>query len=107
MISIIKDSSITDDESDTTIITGVSSSHPHLVSFGANRMLLAWESGPSMAAQVYDSGTGESVGEAFTIDVRDHNYQAFKAYPDGSVAYPAAGNTNTSIRVARVLPCNN
>jgi hypothetical protein len=41
-----------------------------------------------MAAQVYDAGTGEAVGAQFTVDVRDHNYQAFKAYPDGSVAYP-------------------
>jgi hypothetical protein len=96
----------TDSASDATIITGVNSSHPHLVSLGANRMLLAWESGQSMAAQVYDSGTGESVGKEFTIDVKDHNYQAFKAYQDGSVAYPAAGNNNTSIRIARVMPCS-
>ena len=34
----------------------------------------------------------------------DHNYQAFKAYADGSVAYPAAGSSSTSIRIARVLP---
>ncbi|MGD8837763.1 MAG: X2-like carbohydrate binding domain-containing protein [Desulfobacteraceae bacterium] len=96
----------TDGASDTTIITGVGSSHPHLVSYGATRMLLAWESGQSMAAQLYDSGTGESVGEAFTIDARDHNYQAFKAYPDGSVAYPAAGDNSTSIKIARVMPCS-
>jgi hypothetical protein len=96
----------TDGASDTTITPGASSGHPHLVSFGANRMLLAWESGGSMAAQVLDSGTGESVGQEFTIDVKDHNYQAFKAYPDGSVAYPAAGNNNTSIKIARVMPCS-
>jgi hypothetical protein len=40
---------------------------------------------------VYDSGTGSTVGGEFTVNVADHNYQAFKAYPDGSVAYPAAG----------------
>jgi hypothetical protein len=54
---------------------------------------------------VYDSGTGQSVGQAFTIDVKDHNYQAFKAYQDGSVAYPAAGDNSTSIKIARVMPC--
>jgi hypothetical protein len=96
----------TDGASDNTINTGVSSSHPHLVSFGENRMLLAWESGQAMAAQVLDSETGESVGQEFTIDVKDHNFQAFKAYPDGSVAYPAAGDNNTSIRIGRVMPCN-
>lgn len=57
-----------------------------------------------MAARVYDAGSGKTVGGQFTINVRDHNYQAFKAYPDGSAAYPAAGGGDTSIRVARVLP---
>ena len=89
---------------DTTIKTAARSSHPHLVSYGTGRMLLAWESGSAMAAQVYDAGTGKAVGKQFTINVRDHNYQAFKAYADGSAAYPAAGSTSTSIKIARVLP---
>ncbi|GAA4736263.1 hypothetical protein Prum_099040 [Phytohabitans rumicis] len=89
--------------SDSTVKTAAKSSHPHLVSYGTGRMLLAWESGSSMAAQVYDSGTGKTVGSKFTIGVRDHSYQAFKAYPDGSVAYPAAGS-GTSIKIARILP---
>jgi hypothetical protein len=56
-----------------------------------------------MAAQVYDAGTGKAVGSKFTIGVKDHNYQAVKAYSDGSVAYPAAGSSSTSIRIARVM----
>jgi hypothetical protein len=87
-----------------TITTAAKSSHPHLVSYGKNRMLLAWGSGSSMLAQVYDAGTGKAVGSQFTIGVKDHNYQAFKAYTDGSAAYPAAGSTTTSIRIARVMP---
>ncbi|GAA2326347.1 hypothetical protein [Dactylosporangium salmoneum] len=90
--------------SDATVRTGAATSHPHLVAYGAGRMLLAWEAGGAMAAQAYDSGTGKAVGERFTIGVRDHNYQAFKAYADGSAAYPAAGANGTSIRVARVMP---
>jgi hypothetical protein len=35
--------------------------------------------------------------------VRDHAYQAVKPYPDGSAAYPAAGGSATSIKVARVM----
>ncbi|WP_211588694.1 hypothetical protein [Allorhizocola rhizosphaerae] len=92
--------------SDGTIRTGARSSHPHLVSYSSGLMLLAWESGSSMAAQAYDAGSGDTVGSQFTVGVRDHNYLAFKAYPDGSVAYPAAGSTNTSIRIARVMPLN-
>ena len=59
--------------------------------------------GSSIAAQVYDSSTGKAVGKRFTIKANDHSYQAFKAYPDGSAAYPAAGSA-TSIRIARVMP---
>jgi hypothetical protein len=89
---------------DTTVRTSATSSHPHLVSYGAGRMLLGWQSGTAMAAQVYDAASGKAVGSQFTLAVRDHSYQAFKAYPDGSVAYPAAGGSTTSIRIARVLP---
>jgi hypothetical protein len=53
---------------------------------------------------VFDSGTGKAVGSVLKIAVKDHDYQAFKAYPDGSAAYPAASATNTSIKIARVLP---
>ncbi len=91
-------------QSTKTVKTSAASSHPHLVSYGKGRMLLAWESGSSMAAQVYESGGAKPVGGQFTINVKDHNYQAFKPYPDGSVAYAAAGNSNTSIRIARVMP---
>ncbi len=91
---------------DHTIPAAGSSQHPHLVSYGADHMLLAWASGSSMAAQVRDSGDGATVGSPFTIDVSDHQYQGFKAYADGSVAYPAAGSDATSIEVARVMPCN-
>jgi len=90
--------------SDNTVSTAAASSHPHLVSYGTGRMLLAWESGSAMTAQVYDAGTGKAVGSQFPVTVRDHNYQAFKAYADGSAAYPAAGSTSTSIKIARVLP---
>lgn len=94
----------TDGPADATVRTTARSAHPHLVGYGTGRMLLAWGSGSAMAAQVYDSGTGRTVGTGFTIKVRDHDYQAFKAYPDGSAAYPAAGGSDTSIRVARVMP---
>jgi hypothetical protein len=88
----------------TTIKTAVKAAHPHLVSYGPSRMVLAWQSGSTMRAQVYDSGTGKTVGGQLAIAVKDHDYQAFKAYADGSAAYPAAGSTSTSIKIARVLP---
>jgi hypothetical protein len=67
-------------------------------------MLLAWQSGSSMLAQVYDAGTGTKIGGALKITVKDHNYQAFKPYADGSAAYPAAGASSRSIKIARVMP---
>jgi hypothetical protein len=90
--------------SDKTVTTAASTSHPHLVDYGSGRMLLAWESGSGLSAQVYDAGTGAAVGSQFTIGAKDHDYQAFKAYTDGSVAYPAAGGTSSTIRIARVMP---
>jgi len=89
---------------DKTIKTGASSSHPHLVAYGAGKMLLTWQSGSSMKARVYNSASGAAIGKQFTIAAKDHNYQAFKAYADGSAAYPSAGSTSSSIKIARVLP---
>jgi hypothetical protein len=82
------------------------SQHPHLVTYGPGKMLLTFASGQSMAAQVRDQTSGATIGNQFTINVRDHAFQAFKPYPDGSAAYPAAGDTSTSVKIARVMPCN-
>ncbi|MEV0898303.1 hypothetical protein [Actinoplanes sp. NPDC049802] len=91
-------------KSTSTVRTGISSAHPHLVSYGPGRMLLSWQSGSGMAARVYDAGTGKAVGGRLSIAVKDHSYQAFKPYTDGSAAYPAAGGSSTTIKIARVLP---
>jgi hypothetical protein len=69
-------------------------------------MLLAWGSESATTAQVRDAGDGSAIGPELTIDVNDHDYMAFKAYADGSVAYPAAGPGDTTARIARVMPCN-
>ena len=90
--------------STSTIKTGVAAAHPHLVSYGAGHMLLAWQSGSGMAARVYDAGTGKAIGSRLDIAVKDHSYQAFKSYPDGSAAYPATGGGATTVTIARVLP---
>jgi hypothetical protein len=90
--------------SDRTVTTSSPSKHPHLVTYGGGRMLLTWESGSSTAAQVYDAGSGAAVGGQFPVEVKDHNYQAWKPYTDGSAAYAAAGGNSTTIRVARVMP---
>ena len=52
-----------DGPSDSTVETGADTSHPRLVAYGADHMLLAWESGDAIAAQVYDSGSGAAVGD--------------------------------------------
>lgn len=77
----------------------------HLVNYGANNMIVAWESGSGMSAQVRSAADGSEVSSTFSIDVTDHRYQAFKSFPDGSVAYPGQGSSSESIRIARVMPC--
>jgi hypothetical protein len=97
----------TDSGPDTSIPNAGNAPVPHLVTYSTSRMLLAWGSGTSMTAQVRDAGaSGATIGSTFTIAVNDHQYQAFKVYSDGSVAYPAAGANNTSLKIARVMPCN-
>jgi hypothetical protein len=95
----------TDGPSDLTVPNAGPSSHPHLVGLGADQMLLTWEAASSMVAQVRSRDTGESIGSEFPIAVPDHDFQAFKEYPDGSAAIPAAGTSNSSFRIARVGPC--
>ena len=41
-----------------------------------------------------------------TPNVLGSRYQDFRAYADGSVAYPAPGSSGTKIKILRVLPCN-
>ncbi|HST83739.1 MAG TPA: hypothetical protein VLL08_18545 [Kineosporiaceae bacterium] len=90
--------------SDQTVTTADTTEHSHLVGYGTGRMLLTWKSGSTTAAQVYDSGTGKVVGSQFTINVPDHTYVSPQDYPDGSVAVPAAGASNSVIRIARLMP---
>jgi hypothetical protein len=33
-------------------------------------------------------------------------YQDFRAFPDGSIAYPAPGSGGTKIKILRVLGCS-
>lgn len=91
--------------SDKTVMDAGPSEHPHLVSYGADKMLLSWETGTAITAQIRDAGSGEAIGAEFRIDVPDHDFQAFKDYPDGSVAYPASGASPSQLRVARVMAC--
>lgn len=85
-------------------VTAGSSGFSHLVSYGSS-LLVAWESGSSITAQVRSSSDAGTVSSTFSIGVSDHRYQDFKSFPDGSVAYPAQGANNQSIRIARVMPC--
>jgi hypothetical protein len=95
--------------SDSTIANAGSSQHPHLVSYGANNMLLTWATSTtatSMNAQVRSAGAGAAtVGSQFTIAVSDHDYMGWKSYSDGSAAYAASGTNSTSVKIARVMPC--
>jgi hypothetical protein len=77
----------------------------HLVAYGDANMIIAWESGSGMTAAVRNRADGSAVSDEFEIDLADHRYQAFKAFPDGSAAYAGRGASNDSARIARVMPC--
>jgi hypothetical protein len=100
---------------------------PHLAAYGSGMMLAAWEESTAtgdlaqndknrqMYIQVLDATTGMAPSGSSTSsagplmlspNVLGSRYQDFRAYPDGSVAYPAPGSTATSIKILRVLGCS-
>jgi hypothetical protein len=99
--------------------SGLNDRAPHLASYGSSHVLAAWETstatgdiayadtGRKLYVQSLDASTGATVSAPILVSgVQGNRYQEFRAFPDGSVAYPAPGSTNTKIKIVRVLPCN-
>ena len=88
-------------------VTLGSGNKPHLVKYGS-RLFGAWvpPSATSMVGQVLDASTGVTIGSTVPIAVPSNQFQDFRDYPDGSVAYPAPGSSATKVKIVRVLPCN-
>jgi hypothetical protein len=68
-----------------------------------------------MYLQILDSTTGAAPAGSTTSsagpvmvspNVLGSRYQDFRAFPDGSVAYPAPGSAATKIKILRVLGCS-
>jgi hypothetical protein len=90
---------------------------PHLARYGQNRMLAAWEESSTpgdlrpndperqLTLQVLDATTGATEGEPLVSGLKGNRYHALRTFPDGSVAYVAAGSSASTIDVLRVLPC--
>ena len=101
---------------------------PHLTAYGASMLLAAWEESTTtgdlaqkdskrqMVLQILDSTTGTAPAGSTTtsagplplptnLNVLGSRYQDFRAFPDGSVAYPAP-STGNKIKILRVLPCS-
>ena len=98
--------------------SGLNDRAPHLSTFGAGRLLAAWESSPSVGllmpndknrklyVQALDATTGAAEGPPFNVaGVVGNRYQDFRAFPDGSVAYPAPGSSPTKLQILRILGC--
>jgi hypothetical protein len=98
---------------------------PHLAAYGTSQIVAAWEESTAtgdlaqndparkMYVEILDRTTGAApAGSTSTnagplnVQVLGSRYQDFRAFPDGSVAYPAPGSNATTIRVLRILGCN-
>jgi hypothetical protein len=100
---------------------------PHLAAYGSSQLLAAWEESTTtgdfsqndknrqMYLQILDSTTGAAPAGSTTSsagpvmvspNVLGSRYQDFRAFPDGSVAYPAPGSAATKIKILRVLGCS-
>jgi hypothetical protein len=119
-------SAATPDKDLTLVSDGLNDRAPHLAAYGAGQLVAAWETstatgdfsqnaaGRQMWLQILDATTGMPPAGATTAsagplklspNVLGSRYQDFRAYPDGSAAYPAPGSSNTKIKILRVLPC--
>jgi hypothetical protein len=90
----------------------------HLSKYGSSRLVAAWETSASafdfststadrkFYLQTRDAVSGEAEGAPFQVSVEGNRYYEFRDFPDGSVAYPAPGSSNTKIKIMRVLPCS-
>jgi hypothetical protein len=97
---------------------------PHLAAYGSNLLVAAWEestmagdlmqSDPNrkLYVQILDKTTGaaptgstSASAGPLNVSVLGSRYQDFRAFPDGSVAYPAPGSTGTKIKILRILGC--
>jgi len=117
----------TPDRNLLAVSDGLNDRAPHLAAYGTGQMLAAWETstatgdfsqnaaGRQMWLQVLDSTTGMPPAGStattagplrLTPNVLGSRYQDFRAFPDGSVAYPAPGTTATRIKILRVAGCN-
>jgi len=126
LLHVASTSSPTPNQDMTLVSDGLNDRAPHLAAYGASRMVAAWEtstatgdfsqtaSGRQMWIQVLDATTGMPPAGASTTsagplklspNVLGSRYQDLRAYPDGSVAYPAPGSSGTKIKILRVLPC--
>jgi hypothetical protein len=90
---------------------------PYLAAYGTNGLIVGWETSSSggnirrtdssrqVYVQVRDRTTGAAIGDALSVEVLGNQYQEFRSFPDGSVAFPAPGDNNTSVKILRILPC--
>jgi hypothetical protein len=109
---------------------------PHLAAYGGTQIAAAWEESTAptsppdsnnggdlaqndpnrqMYVQILDTTTGAAPAGSTTTsagplklspNVLGSRYQDFRAYPDGSVAYPAPGTNNTTIKILRIMGCS-
>jgi hypothetical protein len=109
---------------------------PHLAAYGSSQVVAAWEESTAptsppdsynggdldqsdanrqMYVQILDRTTGAAPAGStaasagplkLSPNVLGSRYQDFRAYPDGSVAYPAPGSSSTSIKILRILGCD-
>lgn len=117
--SVLDNDATLNDEVPVANQAGLNERAPHLAAYGTDGLLVAWETSSSpddirqndtsrtLYVQVRDRSTGAAVGEALPVTgVTGNRYHEFRAFPDGSAAFPARGTSTGSVRIVRVLPCD-
>ncbi len=91
---------------------------PHLAAYGDSGLLVAfetssapgnltpWDDERTLHVQAFDRRNGDPIGDTLNLpDIPGNRYISWRAFPDGSVAFPLPGTTSTAIRILRILPC--
>ena len=89
----------------------------HLAKYGNTRLVAAWETASAandftafttnrkFYVQTHSAASGEPEGGPYQVAINGNRYYEFRDYPDGSVAYPTIGSSNTKLKIMRILPC--
>ena len=101
------------------VAANINARAPHLAELGGDALLLLYETSEAPGelsdvpntqtlVELRDAKDGSPIGEPLTVpNFKSNRYHALRAFPDGSAAIAVKGDGDTTIKILRVLSCDN